>query len=185
MVMVNSPEIHWLENVARQADLTGSELSLQATLPVEEAWQRIVASCGVSDEELAQVVADRFSLDLADFKTASPAAVKLVPARVAERFRVFPLRLDYRQPILATSEPGNVEADQAAAFASGRAVVMAVAPPKKLNEVIGDHYSTEGAVEALLNMITNTTTARSRCFSRSPQRALAWEWVLEDPSRSL
>lgn len=153
MDTTNHTETHWLESVARRADLMGSELSLPSTLPLEEAWQRIVTSCGTSDEELAQLVADRFSLDVADFNTASPAAVKLVPASLAEKFRVFPLRLDYRQLILATSEPGNVEADQAVAFASGRSVVMAVAPPRKLNEVIVDHYSTEGAVESLLDTI--------------------------------
>lgn len=185
MVMVSSAETHWLENVARQADLTGSELSLPSTLPVEEAWQRIVASCGIVDEELARVVADRFSLDVADFDTASPAAVKLVPASVAEKFRVFPLRLDYRQLILATSEPGNVEADQAAAFASGRSVVMAVAPPKKLNQAIGDHYSTEGAVEMLLDTIDQQDDGAVEVLIDEPREGVGMEVGVGGPVTKL
>ena len=98
---------HWLENLALQADLTAAELSIPAPLPIEEAWRRVTVSCGISDKELTRIVGERFRLEVADFGTASPAALKLVPASLAERFRVFPLRLDDRHLVLATSEPAN------------------------------------------------------------------------------
>ena len=153
MVTPQPERTHWLENLALQADPTADRISIPHNAPVEEAWRRVVASCAISDDELAKVVADRFRLDVADFDSATPAAVKLVPASVAEKFCVFPLRLDYRQLILATSEPGNVEAEQAAAFASGRSVVMAVASPKNLNRAIGEHYASDLAVDTLLDTI--------------------------------
>ena len=63
---------------------------------------------------------------------------------------MFPLRQDDRTIVVATSNPADLEVEQAVAFASGRGVAFEVASPAALTEAIDLRYSPEQDVEAFL-----------------------------------
>ena len=144
---------HWLAELTRKAGLDGEGLSMAPELPVSEAWERVVEVCGISDERLASLVAAQFRVDVADLESASPGAIKLVPASLAQEFQVFPLRADDRELTIATADPVNVRAEQHISFASGRSVVTTVLAPKDLHNAIDLSYSPETAAESLLKTL--------------------------------
>ncbi len=80
---------------------------------------------------------------------------KLLPEAVARQFRVFPLRTQHNQLIVATSDPADLAAEQAIAFCAGRRVVFELAAPSQVEEAIASTYSPDRLAEQLL------TTERS------------------------
>jgi type II secretory ATPase GspE/PulE/Tfp pilus assembly ATPase PilB-like protein len=70
------------------------------------------------------------ALPRADFSRADPAAVALLPERWARRYGVVPLRRDDGALVVATSNPLDLDAERAVAFATGLRVrwVEASAP---------------------------------------------------------
>ena len=84
--------MHWIARVARDASLPrGDQLEIPAQASAEEVWGTVMATCGVSETELAKVVADWFRLDVADLAGADPSVTKLITGAVARSFSVFPL----------------------------------------------------------------------------------------------
>lgn len=145
---------HWLMTVARTAGLNGVGAdALDPATPVTEAWQRVVEWCGVSESDLARSVAQHFHCDVADLTVASAAALKLVPDVVARRHHVFPVRETDREIVVATSNPTDLDAEQALGFTSGRKPVFEIATPKAIAEAIESRYSPEGVVEGLLRNV--------------------------------
>jgi type IV pilus assembly protein PilB len=137
--------------VARRAGLPGSEeLSVASDAPVGQAWSVILEGTGVTQEKLARHVADRFRLRVAEVETADPNAVRLVPQSLAEEHHVCPLRADYRRLIVATSDPTDMNAEQALEFGSGRSVSFEIAPPAVVEEAILFVYTPEKAAVRML-----------------------------------
>ncbi len=105
---------HWLRAVAERAGLPGAVVgALDPRTPVVEAWASMAQQCGLTEQDLAQHVATHFHLAVAKLDSAAPQAIKLVPERVARRYHVFPLREDDRHLVVATSDPTNLEVEQA------------------------------------------------------------------------
>lgn len=153
--------VHWLVDVARSAGLAGAEgLDIKPGTATPDAWAAVRRVSGISGEELARHVATHFQLGLADLQTAQPQALKLVPEKVARRHMVFPLRENDRELAVATSDPNDLDAEQALQFASGRAAVFEIAPPKTIQEAIAASYAPESVVESLLARV-DTQVAES------------------------
>ncbi len=134
----------WLLEVARVAELTSGEaLTLPPSLPLSHAWSRVADASGVTEEDLAVHVAAAYGLRVAELKNADVAAQKLVPASLARRYKVFPLRQDDNRLVLATSDPTDLDMEQDLAFASGRSPILEVCSPSALEAEIAAHYSTD------------------------------------------
>jgi type II secretory ATPase GspE/PulE/Tfp pilus assembly ATPase PilB-like protein/CheY-like chemotaxis protein len=145
-----------MTRVARQAGLQGAdELTLAASLPIEDAWIATELACGITSDELATLVARTFRAEVADLARAEPTAVHLLPASVAKRFCVFPVRDLDRSLEVATADPVNAGAEQEIAFASGRSPVLLIAPPRQITAAIEESYSPEMATAALLARMQN------------------------------
>jgi type IV pilus assembly protein PilB len=143
--------VHWLVEVARRAGLDGAdELVLPAEAPVRQAWSVVLDRTGVPQEQLARLVADRFRLRVAEVAAADPNAVRLVPQALAEQYHVCPLRADYKRMVVATSDPTDMDAEQALEFASGRSVFFEIAPPAGLEDAILFVYTPEKAAVRML-----------------------------------
>lgn len=149
--------VHWLVGVVRRAGLPGAdELSVSPDVPIARAWDVVLGATEVPEKELAQIVADRFRLKVAELETAEPQAVRLVPESIAREHQVCPLRADYHRLVVATADPTDVAMEQALEFASGRSVELEVASPRKLDEAILLLYSPEKAAARMLERAKET-----------------------------
>ena len=145
---------HWMQKVIQGAGLDGAQdLELESGLDVAEVWRLAEEAVGLEGAELAKIVAAHFRLKVADLSTAEARALKLVPQDLAQRFNVFPLREDYRNLVVATSDPTDLDAEQALGFASGRAPVFEVASPDDLDREIEAGYSPDRVLEALVSTV--------------------------------
>ena len=142
---------HWLTRIARKADLEGADgLEVDPRTSSADAWAQVTSGCGISQAALVHHVAATFRLAEADVTEADGHALKLIPKKLATRYLVFPLRQNDRTIVVATSNPTDVEIEQAIAFSSGRLVSFEVASPEALAEAIELHYSAERDIESFL-----------------------------------
>ena len=136
---------HWLVRAARQAGFAGVDaIRLPARASVEDAWASVARACNVTDQALAVKVAPHVRISPAEFGSAEDRPIKLVPEAVARRFRVFPLRAQHNQLIVATSDPADLATEQALAFCAGRRIVFELAAPSQVKAAIDSTYSPTG-----------------------------------------
>ena len=150
-------------------------------MPVVDVWAYLVQACGVSDDELARRVAVHFGLRVADFDTAQPRAVRLVPDELAIRYCVFPLREDDRQLLVATSDPTDTHVEQAIGFASGRIPVFEVAPPAAIEAAIESNYSANRVLEGLLSSVSTDAVDEVSLLEEAEPEMVAAEEVETGP----
>ena len=147
---------HWLILAARQAGVAGADkIQLHSEAPVDEAWATVARACKLADNELAIAVAPQVGMRPAEFGSAQAQVTKLLPEAVARQFLIFPLRTQGNQLIAATSQPANLDAEQAIAFCAGRRVVFELAAPSQVKAAIESKYSPDRLAEQVL------TAARS------------------------
>ena len=132
---------HWLLDVARRAGLKVDSVSVDPTgSSVADVWESVCAAAGVSAIELARMVTLHFRLELADLDRIDIDAVDLIPGDIARRYGIMPVQEDHHHLIVATADPTDFEGEQAAAFASGRAIDMKVAPPAEIARLHEEFY---------------------------------------------
>jgi type II secretory ATPase GspE/PulE/Tfp pilus assembly ATPase PilB-like protein/CheY-like chemotaxis protein len=144
--------MHWLASAASRAGLPAAD-QLKVSPGVSEtiAWDIIARGVGLSPRELAAKVAPSLGVKVANFETAEPRALTLLPERLARRYQVYPLREDDRTITVATADPNDLNVEQGVAFAAARRTVFELAPPHLIGEAINAGYSQDNAVEKLLS----------------------------------
>src|SRR5436305_9313610 len=98
-----------------------AELREKAT-PQATLWETLVAQKIVSDEQILTALSTRFRLKIAELDKADPTAKERVPELVARRYQIVPLRATDSYVEIATANPLDLDAAQAIAFASPRAI---------------------------------------------------------------
>ncbi|NJD18117.1 MAG: response regulator [Gemmatimonadetes bacterium] len=146
--------VHWLVRIAERAALPAPERpEVPPATRATEAWTAVTKAYGVSDQRLAELVAEYFRVKVANFAEADPNAVLLVPEVMARKHHVFPLVEDDRHLVVATCDPTDVEAERALGFSSGRTAHFEVASPAAIQEALDGRFSPEKAVEAFLGQL--------------------------------
>ncbi len=146
-----SGSVHWLVRIAERAGHGDKDRpELAAGSAASEAWTQVTKSYGLSDDELASLVAEYFRLNVADLSRADPNAALLIPETMARKHRVFPLFEDDRNFVVATCDPTNVESERALGFSTGRTPMFEVASPGAIQDALDERFSPEKAVDALL-----------------------------------
>jgi type II secretory ATPase GspE/PulE/Tfp pilus assembly ATPase PilB-like protein/CheY-like chemotaxis protein len=141
---------HWLGDAAARAGLKGSSaLLIPSGASSMDAWEIGARAFSTTPTELASRLAPSLGIRAANFDAADPTALRLVPERLARKYGVYPLRDGDREIVVATSDPQNIECEQALAFAAGRRVVFEVAPPHLVNQAINSGYAADRSVDAL------------------------------------
>ena len=129
--------MHWLVQIAQRAQLRRAEtLDIATDMSTPMAWAGVEQHCGLGEDELARAVAQATGLEVANLAQAHPPSRRLVPDRIARRWDVIALRETDKHIVVATSDPSNVEAEQAIAFASGRRVMFEIASPAMLHAAL-------------------------------------------------
>ena len=159
--------------VLRRAGLPETEgLDLDPGVPAAEAWLTVCDRTGITQDQLAQHVADYFRLKVAALEKAEPNAIKLVPEKIARQYLIFPLKEDDRQLTVATSDPTNFAAEQALGFISGRKAVFEVAPPPFILDSVNASYSPDGVIESLLSRVDEAIASSVSVMKADDQDAV-------------
>jgi type II secretory ATPase GspE/PulE/Tfp pilus assembly ATPase PilB-like protein/ActR/RegA family two-component response regulator len=150
-IAVKTTKQHWMVDLVRRSGLINAELLvLDAKTTTDAAWAEVCRVCHVTEELLAERVAAHFKLPVANLTLAEARVLKLVPASVARRYGVIPLRESDRHLVVATANPVDIAVEQALAFASSRTPVFEIAPPAALRAAQDAKYSPDRTVETML-----------------------------------
>jgi type IV pilus assembly protein PilB len=145
---------HWLLRVVRRERIEGTDtLEIAAGVPTTDAWQIVTRQLEVTDDQLADYVADYFRLETADLSTSEPHAITLVPESLVRRHVLLPIQETERHLVVATSDPTDVEAERLIGFRSGRTPIFRIAPPSAIRDAIEARYSPNHRVEGLLDSL--------------------------------
>ena len=174
--------MHWMQRVLAGAGPTAAlTLAIPADAPVREAWDAAKDATGLDDAGIASRVAAQFRIAVAELHAAEPRARRLVPEALARKYCVFPIREDDRRLIVATADPGDMDAEQALGFASGRNAVFEVAPPAAIEAAIAEHYSPNRVVEDLLINVRADIDDSVTVVEKADLDALATQDVESEP----
>lgn len=140
----------WLEKFCQRRGLSGGADSYHSD--AETAWHRAADLFGVDEFALADMLASEFGLALAKMPSAVGARLFMyVPARVAQRFGIFPLEITAERIIVATSHPVDTDMLSMVGFLTALHVEPRLAPPRVIAQWIEEHYPKEtGAQDVLI-----------------------------------
>ncbi len=144
---MSKPRLHWLAGLAGDKSPETEAVQLDPGCPIDEAWKTVQEHYRFDSKEITQLVAGAFRLEVADIGAAQPTATKLLPATVARKALVFPLRDNYRELVVATCDPTALDIEQAIAFSAGRDVVFEVAAPVPISNAISTAYGSDDEVD--------------------------------------
>ena len=113
-------------------------------------WEMLVAEKLATDAEIIDKLSHRFRLKIADTTKMDASGREGVPEQLARRYRVLPLRLTDSFLELATSNPFDLDAEKALAFATAREIRLLLLAPSKINEKLDEMYRPEKAIDKLL-----------------------------------
>ncbi len=155
--------VHWLVALSSEAGIDGvARANPECHTSVFACWEAICQTCGVSERELASLVASRFDLPLADLRRADSRARRLIPRNVAQRFGILPLLEDTNTITIATSDPQDLEMEEAARFSSGREPRFEVATPREVKEAVESSYPSYPAIESAPKALDSAGSAAVR-----------------------
>ena len=113
-------------------------------------WECVVAEKIATDADIIDKVSHRFRLKVADATKLDPAACQGVPEQLARRYRVLPIRLTDSYLELGTSNPFDLDAEKALAFATAREIRLLLLAPSRINEKLDEMYRSDKAIDKLL-----------------------------------
>ena len=174
--------VHWLLAAARRAGLAGADAAaVDVAAPLANAWTAVARGARLTEDELASRIATHYHLGAAELQAAEPRAQILVPEKLARRHHVFPLRETDRQLVVATSNPNDLDAEQALAFASGRTTVFEIAAPAIIMAAIDARYAPDRIVETLLDRVGAQVAEDIRLVEDVAPEALGTQEVESTP----
>jgi type IV pilus assembly protein PilB len=148
--------VHWLVRIAERAGLGDQDRpEIAPGAPAAEAWSAVTKTYGITDAQLAELVAEYFRLQVADVNEADPNAALLIPETMARKHLIYPLFEEDRHFMVATCDPTDVEAERALGFSTGRTPRFAVAAPRTIQDALDQRFSPEKAVDVLLGGIAD------------------------------
>ncbi len=105
----------------------------------------------VQEEELVKFLSKRFNVPSINLSTAriGPEVIKLLPADIAVRHQVVPVRRRGRMLILAMLDPGDIAAMDDVKFATNLEIMPTVAAESAIKEALDKYYSVEKGVKII------------------------------------
>src|SRR5258705_774245 len=129
--------------------LTPDQLA-QLAATATALWPAVVGAGLATDAQVADAVARRFRVPLANLAAADSRTVTLVPESLARKHQVVPLSANDRTIQIASADPRDLDLEQTLRFITGRQVSFQVAAPAAFAERIDELYRPERSIERLL-----------------------------------
>src|SRR5438552_78226 len=96
-----------------------------------------------SDADVARSLADQLEIPFVDLDQDPPdaASISLLPRDVAFEYNVVPVRTEGTRLVVAVLDPYNIQLDEILRRATGRQIVIAMAPERQIQQQLRQHYS--------------------------------------------
>lgn len=132
---------NWMVAIAEAAELAGAaDLDSATADQMTKAWGLVRKAAEISLPDLTERIAKQAHISSADLANVDPHARILLPAEVARRRNVLPLRYTNRELTIATANPFSQEAKREVAAIGSREVTFEVAAPSTLANAVDDLY---------------------------------------------
>ena len=132
---------NWMVALAEAAEVAGAKDLDAATGPqLAKAWNLLRTTADITAVELNERMAKQARIEVAELEGADARICVLVPAEVAHRRNVLPLRCTDREVVVATANPFGEEARREIASLTGRPVTFQLAAPDDLAVAIQRAY---------------------------------------------
>ena len=95
-------------------------------------WETLVSKKVATDAVILEKLSARYRLKIATLSQVDPTIRDRVPEQLARRFRVVPLRMTDSFLEIATSNPFDLDAEKAMAFAMTREIRLLLAAPSQI-----------------------------------------------------
>lgn len=107
--------------------------------------KRLIEGDALTDEQVAEVLADEFNMPLANLEgiRVSTKALETFPSDLAKRYNVFPLEMDDNEAVLAVADPLNMDTIDNISHVINRSVAVQVAPLKAIKKAIDQSYGND------------------------------------------
>ena len=116
----------------------GEEKALESWSNVAEAWTTVAARAGLTQDALADRVAKRLGLEVADLGSRRRSAARLIPEVLVAAGRLVPLREDGETITVATFDPTSLATELELERLTGRVPVLQVATPHRIDAILGE-----------------------------------------------
>jgi CheY-like chemotaxis protein len=133
----------WLARAAGVTDVPSAPFENLAT-----AWSEIASKGDLSLQQLVDRVTALLGVPQADLIQPGRAALRLVPEALMRRESILPVKEDSETITVATADPTCLRLELELSRITGRAPVMAVAPPSAIAHVIGALLDSPGLEKA-------------------------------------
>lgn len=140
--------------------LTGEQLekALNVQQGTKDRLGKILVNLGfLTERTMIAALQNQLGIPLCDFSNTVPQreAINLVPAAVAERYMVMPVRLDGHKLVIAMNDPTNFYAVDDLRMISGLDVEAVIATEEEIQQAITQHYGLSEAVEKALSQLSS------------------------------
>src|SRR6266849_3677919 len=113
-------------------------------------WETLVSQKVATDEVILEKLSARYRLKIATLAQVDPTIRDRVPEQLVRRFRVAPIRITDSFLEVATSNPFDLDAEKAMAFAMTREIRPLLAAPSQIATKLDELYRPEKALDRLL-----------------------------------
>lgn len=138
---VEARPTHWMAEALRRAGVPrADDLPVAPSTSAEEAWRIAEEWCGLSGDEISDLVATLFRARSVDLGAMKVERFDDVPDSLIRRYGAIPLARGDRYLLVAASDPSDQEMDRAFSFATRRSIVLAVASPAAIADAIWKTY---------------------------------------------
>lgn len=103
----------------------------------------------ISDEQLCRFLSRKLSVPAASARVMSsvaPAVLALVPAELAEKYRVIPIKKDGKKLALAMADPSDFKAIDEVAFVTGCVIQPYIVPDVRITSALSKYYQIRGDI---------------------------------------
>lgn len=110
-----------------------------------------------SEADIAASLSLQLGVPLVDLKFTAiePAAIEVIPEKLARRLSIIPLSIEDRTLLVAMSDPMDLAAIQDAQFTSGLTIKTRIATREDVNWAIDKHYRLASAVDDIVKDISS------------------------------
>jgi hypothetical protein len=103
----------------------------------------------ISDEQLCRFLSRKLGVPAVSpriMATIPPSVLSLVPAELAGKYRVVPIRADGKKLALAMADPTDFKAIEEVAFVSGCVILPHIVPDVRLTAALSKYYQIRGDI---------------------------------------
>ena len=107
----------------------------------------------ISDEQLCHFLSNKLgvpAVTLRAMTSVPPEVLAQVPAELAGKYRVVPIRIDGKKLSLAMSDPTDFKASDEVAFVTGFIILPHIAPDVRITSALSKYYHLRGDIRYIL-----------------------------------